>query len=134
MRILVYLVSKYALESGWCYLRLRNFACLGPKRIPAAFRFGFLRLVVGRVAALLIRETPIPAWGDGAFAAALALAGWIAWSGLDEWMRGGVVPGRGLLIAPNRASLQWRLAAMTLSGTADVLALLLGLRLDEIWA
>jgi hypothetical protein len=132
MTLVLYLLVKFAAESGWCLLRLRTLGRDAGNAAAEALRLGLFRLVIGRIGSLLIRELGIGALGDAALAGVLAIAGWITWSALDAWIAARTLRWRTIAV-PTGESLRWRLGALAVTAAADLLAVLFGLRTDELW-
>jgi hypothetical protein len=130
--MIVYLLTKLAAESAWCFFGLRRFrGADATSRIPSSARYGLVRLALGRVL-LLPLEHLMPGKPElFVYACILVPLRWIAWSALGAIVATGEIRVRTLL--GDRASNLWRLGGTAVSCAVDLPSLVAGIRADEFW-
>ncbi len=126
------ILVKYLLESGWCFVGLRQFAHQDPVRLGAVLQRGLLRLLLGRAASFLILLAP-RSWSEpGLYALVIALR-WLTWSFLDQLIFARGVTLRSLFVGERRRSTAWRFGGVVVSCLADVLPVVQGVWIGSLW-
>jgi hypothetical protein len=129
----LYLVLKFLVETLWCAFGLRIFRPEGPRSARDALKYGLLRLVIGRGAMLLLSGTYFRQIPEVVLFGILVLVRWPEWSLLNDLIAGRKLRAKTLLIAGDAASYRWRAGGVLVSCVADLAAVLMGIRVDELW-
>jgi hypothetical protein len=129
----LYLLLKFLVETLWCAFGLRIFRSEGPRSARDTLKYGFLRLAIGRGTMLLLSGTFSRQIPEAILFGILVLMRWPEWSLMNDLIAGRKPSARGLLMAGDAASYRWRAGGVLVSSVADLAALLLGIRVDELW-
>ncbi len=130
---ILYLILKFLVETLWCALGLRIFRPEGPRSAQDALKYGLFRLAIGRGAMLLFSGSYLRQIPEAVLFGILVLVCWPEWSLLNELVAGRKPRAKTLVMARDSASYRWRAGGVLVSCVADLAALLLGIRVDELW-
>jgi hypothetical protein len=126
----VWVLVKYVAESAWCLLLIGPAA--SRDRIGKAMSFGFVRLLIGREAMLVLSNAPIFPFGELVLYGILVAGRWLAW-GLLLHIRWHTAPAGSAVSAGQPRPRQWRIGGVVVSCLADIPALLTGSWVGFLW-
>ena len=133
MRMPIYLLFVYTVETSLCYGRLASRGVGGRARFRAALQYGAIRLFLGRAILALLSDFALQNAAEGLLFAVFVPIRWLEWSLTDVLIvKRTPVSLTSYLVADRRANV-WRVVGVTASCLVDFWGLLLGLRVSELW-
>lgn len=122
----LYLITKFSVETAWCLVGLLWFRRSGfPSLVPSGLRYGILRLALGWLLVLPIKDyIRNPEWL--VWVGVLLPLRWMAWAIVGSLIALHEIRLRGLFPTDRRSNL-WRVCGFALSTLSDLPAVLAGI-------